>query len=52
MTVPRLTLVGSSILALLALPHAVEAQQARIYRVGVVLLGGPHASTVDGLRTA
>ena len=35
MTVPRLTLTGSLILALLALPHAVEAQQARIYRGGV-----------------
>ena len=37
-------------LALLALPHAVEAQQARVYRVGVVLHGGPHLSAVDGLR--
>jgi ABC-type uncharacterized transport system substrate-binding protein len=38
------------ILALLALPHTVEAQQARVYRVGVVLLGGPHSATIDGLR--
>jgi putative tryptophan/tyrosine transport system substrate-binding protein len=47
---PRLTLTGILILALLALPATVEAQQARVYRVGVVLLGGPHSSTVDGQR--
>jgi putative ABC transport system substrate-binding protein len=50
MTTPRLTLTGILILALFALPHAVEAQQTRLYRVGVVLLGGPHHSTIDGLR--
>src|SRR5207237_9306351 len=50
MTMPRLTLTGILILALFALPLAVEAQQARVYRVGVVLLGGPHSSTIDGLR--
>jgi putative ABC transport system substrate-binding protein len=50
MTTPRLTLTGILILALFALPHAVEAQQARVYRVGVVLLGGPYSSTIDGLR--
>jgi putative ABC transport system substrate-binding protein len=50
MTAPRLTVTGILILALLALPHTVEAQQARVYRVGVVLLGGPHSATIDGLR--
>ena len=50
MTAPRLTLTGILILALFALPLAVEAQQARVYRVGVVLHGGPHSLTVDGLR--
>lgn len=50
MTTPRLTLTGILILALVAVPHAVEAQQARVYRVGVVLHGGPHSSTIDGLR--
>ncbi len=50
MTTLRLTLTGILILPLFALSHAVEAQQARVYRVGVALLGGPHSSTVDGLR--
>ena len=31
-------------------PLAVEAQQARIYRVGVVLQGGPYSAAVEGLR--
>jgi len=38
------------ILALFALPLAVEAQQARVYRVGVVLHGGPYYLAIDGLR--
>jgi putative ABC transport system substrate-binding protein len=50
MTTPRLTLTGLLILALFALPLAVEAQQARVYRVGVVLQGGLYFSAVDGLR--
>ncbi len=50
MTTPRLTLTGILILALFALPPAVEAQQARVYRVGVVLHGGPSSSAIDGLR--
>jgi putative tryptophan/tyrosine transport system substrate-binding protein len=50
MTVRRLTLTGVLILALFALPQAAGAQQARVYRVGVVLLGGPYSSTIDGLR--
>ncbi len=50
MTVPRLTLTGILILALFALPLAVEAQQARVYRVGVVLQGGLYSSALDGLQ--
>jgi len=50
MTAPRLTLTGFLILALFAMPLSVEAQQARVERVGVVLHGGPHSSTIDGLR--
>jgi len=50
MTTPRLTLTGILILALFALPLAVEAQQARVYRVGVVLQGGLYFSAIDGLR--
>jgi putative tryptophan/tyrosine transport system substrate-binding protein len=37
-------------LALLAAPLPVEAQQARVYRVGVVLQGGPYFAAIDGLR--
>ena len=38
-------------LALLAAPLAAEAQQAgKVYRVGVVLVGGPVYPAVDGLR--
>jgi putative tryptophan/tyrosine transport system substrate-binding protein len=35
---------------LLAAPLAAEAQQARLYRVGVILQGGPYSGAVDGLR--
>ena len=31
-------------------PPAAEAQQARAYRVGVILQGGPYFQAVDGLR--
>jgi ABC-type uncharacterized transport system substrate-binding protein len=47
---PRLTLTGILLLVLLGMPHAVEAQPAHVYRVGVVLFTGPHSSTVVGLR--
>jgi putative ABC transport system substrate-binding protein len=50
MTAPRLTRTGFLILALFAAPLSVEAQQARVYRVGVVLLGGPYSAAIDGLR--
>jgi len=35
---------------LLAAPLGAEAQEARIYRVGVILQGGPYLGAVDGLR--
>jgi putative ABC transport system substrate-binding protein len=35
---------------LLVAPLAAEAQQARVYRVGVVLHGNPYYSAIDGLR--
>jgi ABC-type uncharacterized transport system substrate-binding protein len=38
------------ILALFAAPLAVEAQQARVYRIGVILQGGPYFAAIDGLR--
>jgi putative ABC transport system substrate-binding protein len=50
MTASRLTLTGVLILTVLAATLAIEAQQARVYRVGVVLLGGPYSAAVDGLR--
>jgi len=50
MTARKLTLTGILIISLFGLPCAAAAQQTRVYRVGVVLLGGPHSSTIDGLR--
>jgi len=45
---PRLALIGILILALFALPLSVGAQQARIYRIGVILQGGSPAAAIDG----
>jgi putative ABC transport system substrate-binding protein len=51
MTAPRLTVsTGLFVLALLALPLAIEAQQARLYRVGVIFHGGSYSPAIDGLR--
>ena len=50
MTVLRLTLPAFLILALFTMSLSARAQQARLYRVGVLLLGDPHSSTMDGLR--
>ncbi|HVJ24185.1 MAG TPA: ABC transporter substrate-binding protein [Burkholderiales bacterium] len=46
----RAVLVASLILGLLVPPRAVEAQQARVYRVGVILHGGSYSAALDGLR--
>ena len=48
--ITRRAFIGSVAGALLAAPLAAEAQQPRVYRVGVVLQGGPYLGTVDGLR--
>jgi putative ABC transport system substrate-binding protein len=45
-----LALSGALILGLLAAPLDALAQSARVYHVGVVLLGGPYSTAVDGLR--
>ncbi|MBI3759318.1 MAG: ABC transporter substrate-binding protein [Deltaproteobacteria bacterium] len=39
----------ASTAAVLAAPYAAKAQ-ARIHRVGVILLGGPYTAVIDGLR--
>jgi putative tryptophan/tyrosine transport system substrate-binding protein len=46
----RRAFLGTLAGGLLASPLAAEAQQARVYRVGVVLHGGPYLGAVDGLR--
>jgi hypothetical protein len=33
-----------------AVPRVIQAQQPRVYRVGVILEGGVYSQTVDGLR--
>ncbi len=50
MMASRLTLTGILVLALFAVPLSVEAQQARVYRIGVILQGGPYYAAIDGLR--
>jgi len=39
-----------SLLALGAAPLVARAQQSRVFRVGVIMLGGPYAGAVGGLR--
>ena len=46
----RRSFLGTLAGGLLASPLAAGAQQARVYRVGVVLQGGPYLGAVDGLR--
>ena len=50
MTGPRSALAGIPILALIAMTLVAEAQQDRVYRVGVILQGGSYSTTIDGLR--
>jgi putative ABC transport system substrate-binding protein len=50
MTVPRPAPTGLLILTLLVLPIVLEAQPAQVYRVGVVHVGGPTSSAIDGLK--
>jgi putative ABC transport system substrate-binding protein len=46
----RRTFLAGTGAVLLAAPLAAEAQQARVYRVGVLLEGGPYLGAVEGLR--
>jgi len=48
--VNRREFVSVAAWGLLAAPLAAEAQQARVYPVGVVLEGGPYFAAIDGLR--
>jgi len=46
----RRAFLGTLAAGLLASPLVAEAQQARVYRVGLVLQGGPYSGAIDGLR--
>ena len=46
----RRAFLGTLASGLIAAPLGVEGQQARAYRVGVILQGGPYFQAVDGLR--
>jgi putative ABC transport system substrate-binding protein len=47
----RPALTGLCLLAaLLAVPPALDAQEARVYRIGVILQGGPYYEAIEGLR--
>jgi len=48
--VNRRTFLCGLTLGTLAAPLAAEAQQGRLYRVGVVLQGGVYSAVIDGLR--
>jgi len=48
--ISRRTFVASLTGGLLAAPLTAEAQQARVYRIGVVLQGGPYFADIDGVR--
>jgi putative ABC transport system substrate-binding protein len=50
MMITRAALTVVLALGLLAAPLAVEAQQARVYHIGVILQGGPYFAAIDGLR--
>jgi putative tryptophan/tyrosine transport system substrate-binding protein len=46
----RRPFISGITVGLIARPHVAKAQQARVYRVGVVLQGGQYFSAIDGLR--
>jgi len=48
--IDRRTFLAGTGAVILAAPLAAEGQPARLYRVGVVLEGGPYLRAVDGLR--
>ena len=45
-----MTLTSILVLALFALPLSAGAQQARVYRIGIILQGGAYSAAIDGLR--
>jgi len=48
--VDRRRFLLTSLAGALATPLGAAAQQDRVYRVGVILQGGPYVDTVNGLR--
>jgi putative ABC transport system substrate-binding protein len=50
--ISRRAFISSVAGGLLTAPLTVEAQQTRVYRVGVIVQGGPYLGAVDGLRKA
>jgi hypothetical protein len=48
--IDRRTFLSTLAGCLFATPLASEAQQPRVYRVGVIVQGGPYLGAVDGLR--
>jgi putative tryptophan/tyrosine transport system substrate-binding protein len=48
--VDRRRFLQAATASLLVAPLTAEAQSARVYRVGVILQGGPYFGAVDGLR--
>jgi ABC-type uncharacterized transport system substrate-binding protein len=48
--ISRRAFIGGLTSGLLATPFAIQAQPGRVYRLGVVLQGGPYLGAVDGLR--
>jgi ABC-type uncharacterized transport system substrate-binding protein len=43
-------LLATLVAALAALVSLTQAQQTKIYRIGVILEGGPYYAAVDGLK--
>lgn len=43
-------LIVTQVLGILSAPLAADAQQAKAYRVGVLLQGGPYFAAIDGLQ--
>jgi putative ABC transport system substrate-binding protein len=46
----RWTFIAGITVGLVAAPFIAGAQQARVYRIGVILQGGPYSAAIDGLR--
>jgi ABC-type uncharacterized transport system substrate-binding protein len=48
--VDRRRFLLTSLAGAVAAPLAAGAQEARVYRIGVILQGGPYSAAIDGLR--